>query len=259
MSIVNKKNNSGFSLIEIAIVLVIIGALISAAIMPLTAQRDTNNIKKARTELKTIEEALYGFAIANGRLPCPADDVSNGVEAATANGAGWDCDVPMGFIPAVTLGLQGSVNCDNLLVDPWGNPYRYSVTSAENGGSPGADFVSSGDIAAVQPINLLPDLRVCGNVLANCTAASGAADIVADNVVAVFFSMGKQWQNPSAVEDENAGESAQIAGCMNYDVSNDRFFYAGSSIETGANQFDDIVTWISPNILYAKLLAAGQL
>jgi len=27
----------------------------------------------------------------------------------------------------------------------------------------------------------------------------------------------------------------------------------------GPNEFDDLVTWISPNILYSRLIAAGRL
>ena len=252
------KKHTGFTLIEVAIVMLIIAALISAAILPLSAQRDTAHIKQAREELKSIEEAIYGFAISQGRLPCPADETTNGSEAATANGGGLDCDVAMGFVPAVTLGLKGEVNCDNLLIDPWGNPYRYSVTTVDTAAA-GMDFVSAGEMQAIGAAALTPDLRVCGNIDNNCSAVTAAADIVADNVVAVFFSMGKNWQNPSNAEDENAGEDAPLAGCVNYDVSNDRFFYSSTPRETGNRQFDDIVSWISPNILYAKLLAAGQL
>ncbi len=252
------RKQNGFTLIEVAIVMLIIAALISAAILPLRSQRDSAHIKQAREELKAIEEALYGFAISQGRLPCPADETTNGGEAFTVNAPGIDCDVPMGFVPAQLLGLKGNVNCDNLLVDPWGNPYRYSVTNVDTGAN-GMDFVSAGEMQAIGAANLTPDLRVCGNVNAPCNNGSAAANIVADDVVAVVFSMGKQWQNPSNSERENAGESAQLAGCVNYDVSNDRYFYASTPIETGNRQFDDIVIWISPNILYAKMLAAGQL
>ena len=47
MPMINKNNMNGFTLIEVAIVMLIIGVLISAAIMPLGAQRDTNNIRRS--------------------------------------------------------------------------------------------------------------------------------------------------------------------------------------------------------------------
>ena len=105
MSLENKSKQQGFSLIEMAIVMVIIGVLIGAALVPLSAQRESAKIKEARSELLLIEEAIYGFSLANGRLPCPAEPGSGGVEATTVDGLGLDCDRPRGFVPANTLGL----------------------------------------------------------------------------------------------------------------------------------------------------------
>jgi len=257
------KHDQGFTLIEVAIVMLIIAFLIGAAITPLNAQRESANIKKARVELKTIEDALYGFAIANGYLPCPAiPGLGNNGGNAT------DCTSFHGFVPSALLGISGRANCDGLMIDPWGNPYRYSITNADSssvvGG--GADFVRAGEISGEsQPPNnlsaLSPDFRICSNVTVACGAGTGAVNIVADNTVAVWFSMGKQWQNPSTPENENAGEATvnSTCGLSAYNISGDRFFYSADRVETGANSFDDIVMWLSPNILYTKMLAAGQL
>ena len=57
----------GFTLIEVAIVMLILGVLLAAVITPMGAQRESNKIKMAQRELKSIEEALYGFAIASDR------------------------------------------------------------------------------------------------------------------------------------------------------------------------------------------------
>ena len=56
LSIIKNRTSSGFTLIEVAIVLVIIGLLIGSLIVPLGSQRETINIKQARQELKMIEE-----------------------------------------------------------------------------------------------------------------------------------------------------------------------------------------------------------
>ena len=48
-------------------------------------------------------------------------------------------------------------------------------------------------------------------------------------------------------------------GLANYNVSNDNICVHRESVEIVGSEYDDIVIWISPNILYAKLLAAGQL
>ena len=256
----NKKISSGFTLIEMAIVMVIIGVLIGAAILPLKAQRDTAHIKQARNELKTIEEAIYGFAIANGRLPCPAQP---GSAVEDLPGGGNCTNTSRGFVPANTLGLSGNTNCDSLLIDPWGNPYRYSVTASNHatlGDAALFDFTTSdeikdikiaaGDLSALNPNLDICDVDNCGS---NLTSVA----------VAAVYSMGKRWRNvTSAGEIQNAGEGAPIAstcGLAAYGMSNNNQYVFHSPVEIVANQFDDIMIWISPNILYAKLLAAGQL
>ena len=248
------KKINGFSLIEMAIVMLIIGALIGSAILPLKAQRDSNNIKQTRAELKTIEEAIYGYAIANGRLPCPAQPGS-GAESVVA---GVCANNSIGFVPSTTLGISGNTNCENLMVDAWGNPYRYSVTEDDDNGANGPDFTSPTDIAAIGPAALNPDLNVCTN-----SACAPASAILTDRAVAVIYSMGKNRNNTAGVdEDQNGGEGTIASGaCVtgDYGVGTDNEYVSHLQIEAGANQFDDIMLWISPNILYAKLLAAGQL
>lgn len=78
----NKRFQHGFTLIEMAIVLLILAALLSYTFMPLRAQLETANIKEARGKLAEIEQAIYGFAIANGRMPCPTEPGEGAVPAA---------------------------------------------------------------------------------------------------------------------------------------------------------------------------------
>ena len=52
----------GFTLVEMTIVLVIIGLLISSLIPPLSAQMDQRNVNETREQLANIREALIGFA-----------------------------------------------------------------------------------------------------------------------------------------------------------------------------------------------------
>lgn len=260
----NYKPNSGFTLIEVAVVLVIVGFLLASVLMPLRSQQDSAKIAKAREDLKSIEEALYGFAIANGRLPCPAqpsqaipgqEDPVGGSTAAT------NCsNNSIGFVPSATLGLRGEVNCDGLLMDPWGRPYFYSVTLDDHAargivGSP--DFTTTGDMQAVtiaQLTLLEPFLSICTDSTCGTT--------VANNAVAVFFSMGK---NFAATPDQNVNtrNGTRTSTCTpalpNYRLSNNNRYVSRSPVEIPGQEFDDIVFWISPNILYSRMLAAGQL
>lgn len=257
---IKNKTSSGFTLIEVAIVLVIIGFLIGSLIVPLGSQRQTIQIKQARQELKMIEEAILGFAIANGRLPCPSSgDVAGGNENPGGGGA---CVDSRGFIPAVTLGISGRFNCDNLLIDPWGNPYRYSVTVTSVADEPAnplnsPDFTTSNEMRYIFQDPLLtlnPNLTICS------TSACGTNLTI--DAVAVIYSMGKHWNNiVSADELENSETTIAGTGCglASYAISNDNRYVHRESVEIAGSEYDDIVIWISPNILYAKLLAAGQL
>ena len=51
------KNKFGFTLVEMAIVLVIVGLLISAFLTPLTVQLEQNRNAEARRDLAEIKEA----------------------------------------------------------------------------------------------------------------------------------------------------------------------------------------------------------
>lgn len=60
----------GFSLLEMALVLLILGILLGGLMVSLG--QSANNARRTTTtnQLKMIQEALYGFAQTNGRLPC---------------------------------------------------------------------------------------------------------------------------------------------------------------------------------------------
>jgi hypothetical protein len=94
---------------------------------------------------------------------------------------------------------------------------------------------------------LNPDLRVCAQ--AACT------DVIASSVPVVVFSMGADWAEFTAADvdaTENSGE-ATVAG---YRMANDNDFVSTGYIE---DVFDDQLVWISANILFTRMISAGQL
>jgi len=252
------KSSKGFTLIEVAIVFTILAALLAASIYPFTAQRESAHIAASKTKLNEIQEAIYGFAIAQDRLPCPTTPGTGGVSQ-PANPAA-SCTTYHGFVPSSTLGITGNVNCDGLLLDAWGQPYRYSVTNTDVGGNGADDFIVTNETSVVGIANLNPDLWICRDLAVDCST-SLATNRVSSNAVAVIYSLGKPRSTSTAQEDENAGEAStgSTCGISNYAIANDRFFYAADRREIPGQEFDDILIWISQNTLYAKLLQAGQL
>ena len=254
--------HSGFSLVEMAVVLAIIGLLLAGMLLPLGAQIDQQNANETQRRIELARDALLGFVTTNRRLPCPASATSLGLEVvATAfTPGGGVCSTPWtGYIPAVTLGLF-PVNSQQLFVDTWGNPIRYAVTdfttaftvSAVAGTRP---FTSTDGIRAVYnaPGTLSPDLRVCatstGITGSGATADCPAANVLSNNSVAVIFSTGKNSPTGGTGADEAANLNA------------DRVFISHTptpSTATGG-EFDDVVIWLSPYLLYNRMIAGGAL
>ncbi|HBN14093.1 MAG: hypothetical protein CMQ46_01695 [Gammaproteobacteria bacterium] len=242
----------GFTLIEMAIVLMIVGFLLSGLLVSLTQSADNTRRTNATAQLQRIEEALYGFAQTTGRLPCPASSATNGLEAGP-DGTG-QCAVPTtshhGFVPAATLGLIGPVNSDGLLLDPWGNPYRYSVSNKMHGASRAFTLASNLN-TFFNSLSPLP-ADYATNMLRVCTDST-CSDIITDLAPAVVLSMGPNWATfTSANEVANAG-NVVVGG---YRLTNTNQFVSTTYNE---DNFDDLIVWLSPNVLFSRMISAGRL
>ena len=200
---------AGFSLVEVAIVLLIVGLLLGGLLMPLSAQIDqqrNSDTKKAEDE---IVQALIGYAVANGRLPCPATaTLATGVaNAGVAN-------PPTAFsqiLPATHFGCT---------------PSTAPTQSAFALCSPGDNNVY-----------LVP---------------SPTATPLVQQIPAVIVSHGKNGLGAYTP----AG--TQMAGAAGDELTNAN---GGVNFRSyvPSNTFDDLVTWVSPNILMNRMVAAGKL
>ena len=73
----------GFTLIEVAIAVVVIALLLGSILGPLSIRIEQADRQETQALLDEIKEALYGFSVTNGRLPCPDTD-SDGSENRTS-------------------------------------------------------------------------------------------------------------------------------------------------------------------------------
>jgi prepilin-type N-terminal cleavage/methylation domain-containing protein len=221
----------GFTLTELAVVLVIVALLIGGMMMPLAAQQDIRARNETEKVLNDIREALIGYAAANGRLPRPATSAVNGAEnpATCANDAACN-----GFIPWATLGTAK--------LDGWNKLIRYSVTPAF---ANGAITLSS----------------VANRTVRTRDAAGNALDL-ATLVPAVAFSQGKgRWGTLDSGAALADGSATNADEDTNNDINSVILFSRLASDATGGTggEFDDVVVWVPTNSLVNRMIAAGRL
>lgn len=165
----------GFTLIEMAVVLVIVGLMLGGLLVPLSIQMETDKRKETAATLVSIREALIGFAIINNRFPCP--DANNDGLANDSCTSSYSAPNPPGRLPFASLGVSAT--------DAWNRPWTYMV----NGGFTGTFSLGSAGSGV-------------GRILISSVAGCGSA-MLADDVAAVVISEGKNDITTSALEQEN--------------------------------------------------------
>lgn len=226
----------GFTLVEMAIGMLVIALLLGSILVPLSAQVEQRKINETQKALEEIRESLLGFAIVNGYLPCPdktsAANSNDGLEDFT----GVNCDVAEGNIPWATLGAPAS--------DSWGNRFRYRVDAA---------FASHG--APLFGFGSTSGLEVCGiATCANRLTTSG------DGPVAVILSHGKNGLGAMNASTNLQNALATSADELENTDADIRFVSrTQTSLGTTAGEFDDVVIWLPKNVLFNRMVAAGKL
>ncbi len=109
-------SSSGFTLIEIMVVVFILGLLVTLVAPKIIGRTDEARRVKAMADIKGISEALHLYKLDNGSYPSTGE----GIGALVQKGASGKNFNPDGYM-------------DNVPVDPWGNAYQYF--------SDGGDFV----------------------------------------------------------------------------------------------------------------------
>lgn len=239
----SSARNRGFSLLELSVVLVIVALLLGGLLVPLGAQVEQRQYAETEKRLLEIQEALIGFAVANRYLPCPAVSATDGTEG-PRSGTPPVCAPRVGYLPWVTLGVKPS--------DSWGNLFRYSVTPA---------FTVS------DPANLftLDEASDATWITIRTRNSSGPVDLsLPDGIPAAVLSHGKNGYGATS----DAGIARALPGTWDntqdefQNANNTDLFWSrtrGENTAVTGGRFDDIVVWISPRILFSRMVAAGRL
>jgi type II secretory pathway pseudopilin PulG len=286
MGALRRRRQDGSTLMELAVVFTIVGLLLGSLMYTLSAQVESRNIDDTRRRMEMARELLLSYAIANGRLPCPARYASSashsaglesfctaaattttstcsGSETTTVQSHGTCSNHYDGFLPAASIGYA-PIDASGFALDAWGNRIRYAVSRVNNncsgvvtppvGGH--TTMFTSKSLLQLYGISCQPnDLIVCksgsGISTTDCGTPSAPNQVMAVGLVAgIVFSTGK---------NANAGGGTGTDEAPNLD-GNRVFVFHPPTPSTFANgEFDDQFTWITIGELYGRLIGAGQL
>lgn len=246
-----------------AMVLAIVALLLTGLVPTISSQIEQRKISETKSQLQEIQQGLIGFALINGRLPCPAQaslaagvayageealsSVTNSCSCTNASGSkvaqyapNNDCagTSVTGVLPWATLGLPET--------DAWNRRFTYRVTShyadkiAANtyGCSPGVNLTTS-SFAICSPGNAdIYDKSGGVLVFANTPAVVVSHGI---NGLGAYLTTGIPLPGASGDESEN---------------SDDNLTFVSHEFST---EYDDLLIWISPSILINRMVSAGKL
>ena len=246
-------SQSGFSLIELAVVLVIIGVVIGSFIGTLNSRIESSRYIDTLSELDDIKVALYGYAVSKNppHLPCP--DCRTGSCAALTAGNiandgledrnGIDCDAnvdgTLGNLPWHTLGIGDR--------DAWANRYSYWVSETVVHDTGTALDLTTAIISATINTRTGENIAVLTNAAAAIVLSHGSNNYGAISVDAVM--------RPNAIADDEVENT-----------NNDNVFVSRNITEPGAVttsgddfEFDDVLVWISAYEYKGNMVQAGVL
>lgn len=232
--------------------MVVLALLVAGAAVPLAAQVQMRRVEETRRQLEEARDAILGFAVAHGRLPCPATAASLGQEAFTpgSNGNDGGCmDFHGGLLPAAALALT-NLDAAGFARDPWAgerNRIRYAVFGgAINGVNHALTRANGMQMATLQAMGAAPHyLYICSTgALANASGCGPASSQATRRAAFLLLSTGLNGaQQPAAGTDEARN------------LDGDGVFV---SREAGPD-FDDQLHWGAIHLVVNRMVVSGRL
>jgi hypothetical protein len=219
---------------------------------------DLQRVSGTNKTLEMAMEAVIGYAIRNGRIPCPANAASGGIEQLSAMQIGSPryCSIFNGFLPALTLGI-GPTDAQGYLLDSYGMRIRYSVNNKAPFTAQPSGLKTEIQTNGFSSNNLAADLQICssangvispGNQIA---AECGSGRALSTNAVLALYSTGANAATTGAAAVAGADETANYVS--------DRVLVWHAPSNSPGSEFDDILIWLSLSSFIARMTSAGAL
>lgn len=137
----SKRTSKGFTLVEMALVVLLVGILLTFGVGLVQSQMENSAINVTKKRQEAIRDALIGYLGQFHRLPCPESALApppgpnvslDGIEDRAGGTAGTppvpnpatQCVTTFGTLPFVTLGLSRE-----MALDGWNNFFTYQVSN----------------------------------------------------------------------------------------------------------------------------------
>jgi prepilin-type N-terminal cleavage/methylation domain-containing protein len=249
------RNLQGFTLIEMAIVLLIVGLLLGGGMNMMSASSDVARYKESQNNMNDIKDTILGLYVNKKFLPCPdtnnpPDGFGNytdgtGVGTSSTNftgAAGGTCSSLEGWLPYNDLGIGGNG-------DAWGERIKYVV-------SPAFDVVAATTFCSTYS-------RVTANKI-TIQDLQAAPVTLGDWAGFALISTGK---NGRITNSGMAGAFTGDGGCAALDArekancsasNSPTIVRYGTQMTDGTNVvFDDMVLWVGDMQLISELRKSG--
>lgn len=232
------RKESGFSLLEVVIALVILGILSTELVKTNEFSRDYQSLRENSAHVSVAKTLLLSFLQTNGYLPCPDTD-NDGWE----NRSGSQCSADSGKLPHLMLGVSQQ--------DAWNESLFYKVntdtTSANiSSANSSASYFASASAPvftfATPPTGITGgsgNLTVCSeSATTSCSGATSSDNLLESAAIAVIVSFGKN--SSQTWSDINSGNLSALSKVEKENADDDAFFWQSS-----IDQADDSLAWIT--------------
>lgn len=244
-SAILRRAGAGFSLVELSVVTLIIGILLTLGLSAMNAVRENTALSASNAKQAALKDALIGYLRRNSRLPCPDTNTAapDGLENRTPAGVTNPCTSNFGLLPYVTLGIARDAAQDG-----WGNFFSFHVS----------DTLGS-NLDWVRTANF----RTGNTGILTVNDRNGAVvTAIATSVVAVVVSHGP---NGFGAWSIGGTQNAAPAGADEIEntnsVANTTYFRRNATTDDAAigGAFDDAVMFLTADDLLSPLYKDGTL
>lgn len=248
----------GFTLIELAVVIAIVGLLVAGAVTGFSAVRTNTKIKETHRAIASAEMLLRSFVARNSRLPCPADPTlapgnANYARESNTGGGGTACAAARqigatgafwGTLPAMDLGAV-----PREITDGWNNQFYYVVV----GNAALANSLNNGMWAQDDGTNELELWDKADN-----DASLPARQRLVDRGVVALISAGANGSGAYTLGGSRLPVAVATALAENDNQDADIFFATRDYSESDATPFDDIVRVYTDDDIILPLAEIGN-